>query len=282
MQEGAWDPAEIMFVRKAAIATSTAPLVVRTDAGNGYAKVMGNPEGPSALACEMLGTLCARWLGLRTFEFAVLTLPQELVCDLGKGCRAIPGPAFVTQESLGGREWSGSAWDLSMLEDHHRVAGLVVVDTWLRNPDRYFPRTPPRRNCGNVFFAANEYRRGSYRLVAMDFTACLRQDGELTMKSLAIVNEKQEAVFGLFPEFEALVKRDSVRAAAYRLLQATEAEMMTLVKEIPKPWLPDGDVRASLPGFLSRRAKFVADRVEQWLEALCKWQGVLPYEASHD
>jgi hypothetical protein len=41
---------------------------VETDAGEGFLKAMGNPESPHVLACELVGTLLAEWLGLPTLE----------------------------------------------------------------------------------------------------------------------------------------------------------------------------------------------------------------------
>ena len=50
---------------------------METDAGKGYLKALGGPEGPHTLACEWVATQLARWFGLSTFDFAILLNAQN-------------------------------------------------------------------------------------------------------------------------------------------------------------------------------------------------------------
>ncbi len=79
-----WPPTRIIRVIRG-LETSTGPLHVRTDAGRAYVKTLGNPEGPDALVSECLGTRLAQWLGLPTFDVAVVDYPDELEVKLPKG-----------------------------------------------------------------------------------------------------------------------------------------------------------------------------------------------------
>ena len=48
--------------------SSARTAVVQTDAGTGYLKALGNPEGPNTLACELVGSSLLEWFGLSTLE----------------------------------------------------------------------------------------------------------------------------------------------------------------------------------------------------------------------
>jgi hypothetical protein len=66
MASGIWHPQTIKrFVES--VPSSTSVVRVETDAGEGFLKAMGNPEGEHVLACELVGTFLAEWLGLPTW-----------------------------------------------------------------------------------------------------------------------------------------------------------------------------------------------------------------------
>ena len=105
MNGGTWQPRTILrFVR--AFPTSTSVVRVDTDAGEGYLKALGNPEGPHVLACELVGTLLAEWLGLPTLEHALVWVTPEDEIPLAGGGLAAPGPAFITK-AASGFSWGG-------------------------------------------------------------------------------------------------------------------------------------------------------------------------------
>lgn len=107
-----WQPTTIRRADKV-FATATETVRVTTDAGPGYLKALGNRGGPQYLAANWLGTQLAAWLGLPTFEFAVIQVTPEDEIILKNG-PAQPGPAFITRE-LSGMVWSGSTKDLDLL-----------------------------------------------------------------------------------------------------------------------------------------------------------------------
>jgi len=109
-------------------------------------------------------------------------------------------------------------------------------------------------------------------LLAIDHTHVIRQDGELTSQSLSIDRERENVVYGLFPEFVNRLDREDLAPLVERLGRLGQTnEIDDLVRRTPKQWLSDGQVRQDLPGFLKRRATHVAAHLETWLATQCKW-----------
>jgi hypothetical protein len=253
--------------------TSTRPIECELDDGaHAFVKVLGNPEGRSALACELMGTGAARLLGLPVFDVAIPEFPHELCVPLEYGLVPQPGPCFATQ-FVEGSSWDGRGALLDALEHPEHIPGLVVLDTWLRNPDRYLVRAGrTRKNLRNVFLREGGVPRGLFRLLAIDHTHVIRQDGELTSLCLHIDRERDDTVYGLFPEFVNRIDREDLEPFVERLRHLAQTnEIDDLVRRTPKQWLPDGQVRQDLPGFLKRRATHVATHVESWLATECRW-----------
>ena len=51
-------------------------LIVETDAGRGYLKPLGNPDGPHALVKDFIGTHLAAQIGLPTFDYAIVDVDE--------------------------------------------------------------------------------------------------------------------------------------------------------------------------------------------------------------
>jgi hypothetical protein len=268
----AWQPTSVQRLIRV-LKTSTLPIeCILDDGAHAFVKVMGNPEGPSALACEFIGTGAALLLGLPVFEVAIPEFPKELCVPLDHDLIPLPGPCFATRFAEGS-SWDGRGALLDALEHPEHIPGLVVVDTWLRNPDRYFVRDGhTRKNLRNVFLREDGVPRGSFRLLAIDHTHVIRQDGELTSRSLRIDREREDLVYGLFPEFVSRLYREDLEPFVERLGRLAQTnEIDDLVRQTPKQWLSDGQVRQDLPGFLKRRATHVAVQLETWLATECRW-----------
>ncbi len=89
-------------------------------------------------------------LGLPVFDVAIPDYPKGLCVRLDHGLVPQPGPCFATRLAEGG-SWDGRGALLDALEHPEHIPGLVVLDTWLRNPDRYLVRAGrARRNLRNV------------------------------------------------------------------------------------------------------------------------------------
>ena len=112
-------------------------LIVETDAGRGYLKALGNPDSPHALVKDFLGTHLGALIGLPTFDYALVEITDIDELPFFRGGQAEPGPAFVTRAE-DGTTWGNDKRLLTKVDNPEAISGLVVIDTWLRNTDRYY------------------------------------------------------------------------------------------------------------------------------------------------
>lgn len=124
-----WRPTA--FVRhEESLDSSMATVRIVTDAGPAYIKALGNRQGPHGLACEWVATHLAQWLGLATFDCAIIEI-DAIIDEIPffRGGNAASGPAFVTR-AVSGHPWGGAAEELDRLVNLRDVGKLVVFDTW--------------------------------------------------------------------------------------------------------------------------------------------------------
>src|SRR5262249_22698378 len=146
-----WRPTTILrFVE--GLGTSTNVMRVETDAGEGFIKTLGNPEGPHALASEWVGTRLADLLAIPTLDYTLITVEPGVELPMKQGGNALPGPAFISKVDAG-TSWGGGQEQLDAVANKPDLAKLVVLDTWIRNRDRYVRGTRPRRNPDNVWLS---------------------------------------------------------------------------------------------------------------------------------
>lgn len=282
---GRWHPEIIRrFVK--GFPTSARTALVETDIGPGYLKGMGGPEGPHTLAAEVVATQLAEWLGLPTFDCAVITLDDidEIPFvdkDGNQTGMAAPGPAFITRQERGG-PWSGVKRDLNKLANPDDISVLVVFDTWVLNCDRFAPKPKgdlgkPRINCDNVFLSENA-PGGEFLLTAMDHTHCFSCGRAWTRGLSRIDIIREERVFGLFPEFRSFLKPDTVARTADKLRSIDRANVVRMTELIPNDWDVSQQALEALVELIFGRAHFVAETIVSRI-----WpQGSLPFESVDD
>lgn len=259
-----WQPTEVtQFVNH--VNSGAGTLIVETDAGLGYLKALGNPDSPHALAKDFLGTHLAAMLGLPTFDYAVIEITELDELPFAKGGFAEPGPALIT------RAENGVTWDkgprlLKKIDNSDAISGLVVIDTWLRNTDRYF-KPVNRVNLDNVFFSKESTEDGRLSLRAMDFSHAIQFGGELTTRVNSIDNIQDDAVYGLFPAFRRKLTREAIRHFASILGKVSRPDLEEAVGLIPREWQLEPNVRSALVNYLVNRAAFVAESIESRLFA---------------
>lgn len=244
--------------------TSACTTHVRTDQGDGYLKALESPEGPHILACEYIATNLAQWLGLRTFDYSIIQLGPDEPVIFHNGQKAKEGPAFITRGEIG-ETWSGSKEQLEEIENKEDIGRLVVFDTWTLNCDRYsipidgeFGR--PRVNRDNVFFST-ESDAGKLILKAMDHTHCFSCGRELKEDLKNIGRIQDPRVFGLFPEFLDLLKKEDVERAATDLRSFDSSVLGKALNGVPDEWEVSKEALEALGELICRRAKFVADSI---------------------
>jgi len=145
------------------------------------------------------------------------------------------------------------------------VAGLVLLDTWLRNRDRYFElHAETKENVNNVFLRS--VHGGKDELIAMDFSAALRGSSELRADLLGVSHIKDDRVFGLFPAFRANMSGVDQALARLEAFRQTDAER--IVYDCPREWLPQGEIRVKVTDFFVQRAAYLASRFRKTVSQL--------------
>jgi hypothetical protein len=267
---GRWQPSTVRkFVK--GFPTSARTALVETDIGLGYLKGMGGPEGLHILAAEVIATQLADWLGLPTFDCAIITLDEidEIPFfdkDRNQTGQALPGAAFIARHERGGT-WSGGKRDLLKLINPEDISALVVFDTWVLNCDRYAPKPKgefghPRVNRDNVFFS-EDAPEGQFLLKAMDHTHCFSCGRSWTRRLSQIDKLKEERIFGLFPEFRPFLKPEAVVRATDKMRSIDRATVAEMVELLPNDWDVSRGASDALIDLILGRAKFVADTIEK-------------------
>lgn len=261
IQTPEWAPTRfVRFVRS--IGTSTGPAEIVTDRGRAYLKALGNKEGPHSLAAEWIGTALADWLGLRTFALAKLVVAADDEIQLGHTRRAAAGPAIAVRAE-DGSSWNQTIEELAATKNVEDVAGLVVLDTWLLNCDRYPADLNARKpNPDNIFLSEQGAPAGKFLLTAMDHTHCFACGRELNAKLANIDRVKDPRVYGRFPEFESFLRPDLVQKAVARLCAITREDVATSVEQIENDWEVSSSGRVALTQLVLDRADFVATTIQ--------------------
>lgn len=260
----AWQPTTVLRIIRQ-FQTSTSPVLVETDAGQGFLKVLGNPEGPQCLVAEYVGTQLAEWFGLPTFDYALIDVTKEDEIPVGNG-RADVGPAFITRKE-DGDTWSGQAKQLNKLANPDVLPRLVVFDTWTLNCDRYSIKRSDgvarvRKNFRNVFLSTDSDDPGNVALRVMDHTHCFSCGRELSIKLAHLDTIRDPRVFGAFPQFAPYLKRETVSEAASNLLTLDSEWVRAVLAKVPSMWHLDTACRDALRDLIVRRAEFVAGTIE--------------------
>jgi hypothetical protein len=231
-------------------------------------KAMGNDEGPWILGCELIGTHLAAWLGLATFQHAVIEVMEYNNIRFHNGKQAVPGPGFVTRSEIGD-QWDGTSKQLGALSNPEDIGRLIVFDTWTLNCDRFSvsgegisART--RRNQGNVFLAADS-QPGALELKAMDHTHCFTCGRSVSPKVAEITKIRDPRVFGCFPEFRKILTPAAIQNACKDLNTLTEGVLEAVMMGVPKSWEISAESLNGLAKMLLERGRYVADTIEEKL-----------------
>lgn len=279
--ERPWPPTK--FLRfESLVASNAAPAIVWTDAGRAYIKPLGGNTNPHSLAIELVCTKLAAWFGLPVLEHCVLDLDTAVQVPRPGGTFAAPGPCFCTR-AVDAVTWDRSAAALQELANSDDIGRLVIFDTWVRNEDRFPPRSSSgrrlsarRSNLGNVLLAREGPGKDKLLLVAMDFGEAITRGREISKNLLGIDATKCEAVYGLFPEFQPHVTPLVVHACLERFKQLFRDHLATVVATIPPAWGVNAGQQTLLCQHLYSRAMYLVESLTARLAPLCYPQGRLP------
>lgn len=239
--------------------SSTMAVIVETDAGQGFLKAMGNPEGEHALACDWVGTQLAGWFGLPTLDQAIVDYDGIPEIRLFNGAMALERPALVTR-AIKGDSWSGEERQLMQLKNIEDISRLVVFDTWIINRDRH---SASRVHRDNVFLSGEAEQ---LELLAIDHTHCFRTTGgELTERVAQIENCRDHAVYGMFPQFKSFLQKDVVSQAVGQLSKINESTVREITDKIPDQWDVSEKAKTALVNFILQRATYVSNTIHDRL-----------------
>jgi hypothetical protein len=267
---GRWQPTTFLRFEEA-LDTSMGTARIVTDAGRAYIKAMGNRQGPHQLACEWVATQLAEWIGLTTFEYALMPIDAEIdEIPLFRGGQAASGPAFLTK-AASGHPWGGSEEELRHLVNPGDIGRMVVFDTWVANCDRHPPDLTVRRpNYDNVFLEdAAAFDRQNVRLIAMDHSHCFTCGRDLDERVSHIQRIKDERLYGLFPAFVSHVRQEDVEAAVQRPGETDGELVASAVATVPDEWEVGTKARSALVELVVRRAEFVSEAILPRLARAC-------------
>lgn len=233
-----WQPTSIGRVIEL-VHSSTCAAKVATDAGIGFVKGMGNPQGNESLALELVGTELAAAIGLRVPQFAIVEI-AGLQIPMARGGVLDFGPAFISRE-LRGQTSDGSDTFPRRLTNPNDMSLLVIFDTWVRNIDRcppedYLDPTPKR---DNLFFTLKGRK---FEMVAFDHTHCFVEE-ELEAGLTGAHFVEDDRVYGVFPEFRPYLSERLLRRAIAALAQIDLPTIREIVGSIPHAWGPSAQVR---------------------------------------
>lgn len=248
--------------------TSTGVARVQTDAGEVFIKPLGNVVGPHALVREWIGTSIARFIGLNTFDFAIMNVAPGDEIPLGHNRFALPGPAFVTRKE-DGFTWGGNIKQLEKVKDKGVFAKLVVLDTLILNQDRYPPIGSSRKaNRDNIFLHERGNGKGQYDLIAFDHSDCLRAPADLSPLIKNISNTKDENVYGLFPEFHNFIPYEAVDGALTKLKNLSGTTVDAIISFIPDQWEINKETKSALKKFLIERLSFLLENIHRMISEI--------------
>ena len=276
-----WRPTRIKGQNGNATTTSACAVPVETDVGSAFAKTLGGPdEPPRALACD--------WIGSRLGQLMDLPVPAVAICQLDlplvlndKGHQAKQGPAFLSKRVENAEVWDGNEAQLRGLQNPEALAGIMVLDTWILNVDRYSVKEGGaiRRNVRNVLI---ELRGGTGRrqkrwVWAIDHTHCLtrRDGGAFAVPPDAIDHFKNDNAFGVFPAFKPLITEASTRPWIDKLGSIEDVSIRGILDVVPPQWEVTANELDALHRLITRRRDYLLDHWQSIFAPACGWQARL-------
>jgi len=263
-----WEPKTINEVVKV-YPTLTSPILVETDAGNGVLKLPAGCGGTAPLICEFVGTSLARWIGVQTPDFALIRTDSNFVEMMRSRDEFLAEEAdgFISRHEEPVFRFTPQS--IQDVKNKDMLTRLVLLDTWIRNEDRYFNKTGnlPSRNTENVLLVKNGQHKKTYTVKAFDHAESFREfqprfEPEKHFGKQAV---NDPAVFGLFPEFDPYLDWKVVCQVASRLIQVNEFEVQEIFSRIPRSWILDKETKKAFIAFIVNRATFVAEHLPKKL-----------------
>jgi hypothetical protein len=258
-----WNPTKIKLLKRK-LQGNSLTLIVETDVGEGYLKVLNDKRSPHDLVCELVGTALAKLIGLPVSDYAILDVPASAPIELAGSAQFKPGPAFITR-SQDGQPWSGRVAELNDVVNNHDFAKLVVFDTWVMNCDRLRPATKDRGvwcNHTNILLSREGLSGREVRLVPIDHECCFKCQKDLTPAHLRSI-ENDQTMFGFFKEFGGIARREDALRALCNVESVTRKAVDAIVDLVPQAWLSSDAHRTALTDLIYKRIELLRRVIEK-------------------
>ncbi|EHS52046.1 hypothetical protein PDO_4922 [Rhizobium sp. PDO1-076] len=254
-------PSDIQF--DAVIQTlETSAQVVKASLVDGSVLFLKGPppvEGDTMLLREWIGTGIAEKMGLPTLDYGYIRSPDIVAHHLARLSHLRTDVIFASHEATG-FAWDRSITQLSVVRNVEDFTTLVVLDTLLRNADRYFIRSNgvPHENSANVFIRLDQAGNGT--LMAIDHTHVLGSDAVL-QSGAASDKVSDPAVYGMFPEFRQHIDLDVLSTTLDQVNGWSRDDLVELAMTTPPEWGMSAG-RAELIGdFLEARVAYIVNNL---------------------
>lgn len=255
-----WQPTVVTRVIEP-ILSSTCAVKVATDAGVGFVKGMGNPQGNESLAIELVGSELAALIGLKVPPFAIVAI-SGIQIEMINGHPIKFGPAFVSK-ALQGSPSDAHGTFLAHLANPEHIPMLVVFDTWIRNIDRCPPSDylDPTPKWDNLFFAPYKRR---FEMVVFDHTHCFVEG---TLEDGLAGNQfvEDQRIYGLFPEFVPMLSEEPLLRACELIARVDVSTIKTIIASVPTHWGPSPGTRDRWADLIFERGQRLKDCVSSHL-----------------
>jgi len=225
-----------------------------TDKGAALVKYMGNRAGLDSLVSELLAGELASKLELQTPDFAIVDIPSIETGD--PFVTVQPGPAFFSRWEQA-QSLAPNSRLLASLRRPADVSRLVVFDTWIRNKDR-FADDPNGTllNYDNILFKADIRKT---QLLVIDHSHAFAETSLEAEMDDDWANER--VVYGLFNEFQPMLKRRDVKSAIDMVSALDVEELRTICQSPPAQWGITTGAADRMAELLSERAKLMSEWV---------------------
>lgn len=234
--------------------SSTCPVRVATDVGEGFVKSLGNPMGEAALISELVAGELGRWLGLKVPPFAIVKQCNIEITMAKNGMTIVP-PLFFSY-AVDGSPRDGGDTFLSRLRAPEDVSKLVVFDTWIRNLDRFLNG---QANSDNLLYIRSPTGR-KYELVPIDHSNCfIGDDATFPAGAVPEIWVTDPNVYGKFPEFDPYIDARTVKAAVQKLASLTRGTVEEVVNSVPPEWGLGQYAANALVELICERATYVVN-----------------------
>jgi len=106
----------------------------------------------------------------------------------------------------------------------------------------------------------------------MDHGLCFIRSGEDLTPALCHIDKiKQSHLYGLFPEFKGRLRQSIIDQSIARLREMDAGVAQAVIATVPREWKVAPEACEAWAELISRRAVFVADNIQEWVDAAAPW-----------